>query len=86
MNNPVTHRFNRTANDPGRARGEGFQVQNANSERDKYAAKDKGKSELSGKGALRPNRAPVKSRKAPRASVGRQVCGPQLVVKDDMQQ
>jgi hypothetical protein len=43
-----------------RARGKDFEVQNANPERDKYAAKDKGKAELTGKGALRPNRARVK--------------------------
>jgi hypothetical protein len=44
--------------DPGRARGEDFEVQNANPERDKYAAKDPGKPLLTGKGAPRPH--PVK--------------------------
>jgi hypothetical protein len=43
-------------NDPGRARGEDFAVENANPDRDKYAAKDKGKSPLTGQGAPRPNR------------------------------
>jgi hypothetical protein len=47
-------------NDPGRARGQDFRVQNENPERNKYAAKDRGKSELTGKGAPRPHRAPVK--------------------------
>jgi hypothetical protein len=47
-------------NHSSRARGEDFEVQNANPERDKYAAKDKGKSEHSGKGAMQPNRARVK--------------------------
>jgi len=47
-------------NDPGRARGQDFKVNNENHKRNKYAAKDKGKSELTGKGAPEPNRAPVK--------------------------
>jgi hypothetical protein len=44
--------------DPGKARAEDFTVENENLKRTKYAAKDKGKSELTGKGAPRPNRAP----------------------------
>jgi hypothetical protein len=47
-------------NDPGRARGEDFTVENENPERDKYAAKDHGKSPLTGKAAPRPHRAPLK--------------------------
>jgi hypothetical protein len=47
-------------NDPGRARAEDFTVENENRERNKLAAKDKGKSPLTGKAAPRPHRAPVK--------------------------
>jgi hypothetical protein len=47
-------------NDPGRARGEDFTVENENPERNKYATKDRGKPQLTGKGGPRPNRAPRK--------------------------
>jgi hypothetical protein len=47
-------------NDPGRARGEDFTVENENLERNKYAKKDHGKSPLTGEGSPRPHRAPVK--------------------------
>jgi hypothetical protein len=47
-------------NDPGRARGQDFTVENENPERNKYAAKDKGKAPLTGKAAPRPHRTSVK--------------------------
>jgi hypothetical protein len=46
-------------NDPGRARGQDFKVENENPERNKHTAKDHGKSPLTGK-AARSNRAPLK--------------------------
>jgi hypothetical protein len=47
-------------NDPGSARGQDFEVENENPERNKYAKKDHGKPRLTGKGAPLPNCAPVK--------------------------
>jgi hypothetical protein len=41
-------------NDPGKARGEDFTVENENPERNKYATKDRGKPQLTGKGGPRP--------------------------------
>lgn len=48
--------------DPGSARGEDFVVENYNSQRDKYAAKDHGKAKLTGEGAPRPHK-PTTARK-----------------------